>query len=101
MIATTPEIQHEEVRSIIEDLARQGYTIPLPKEVKVVASEDHDGDPAIFLTVIFSKKEDPAELPLKRVSPLIKELRDRILASNGYERPVISRIVRLGDPVAR
>lgn len=101
MSPTIPVFHSEELRSILEDLAKQGHDIPAPKEVTVVASEDHDGDPTLFLTVVFPKKIDPTELPLQRIRPLIETLRERILSDDGYERAVIARIERLGDPVPR
>ena len=46
--------------------------IPAPKEVNVVSGENHDGDPAFFLTVVFAKKEAPAKFPLKKLRPCIE-----------------------------
>jgi len=87
MLATAREITGEEISSILDDLAKRGHSVPAPEDVKVVAAEDHDGDPAIFLTVTFSKKEDPAKLPLRRVSPLVEELRERIKSSDDMPGP--------------
>ena len=101
MLLTVPEITSEEVRSLLKSLAGQGNEIPSPKEVEVIAGEDHDGDPAFFLTVVFPKKEDPRKLPWKKVSPFVEELRKRVFTRGGADRPVIARVVRLGEQTAR
>lgn len=101
MLATIPEITSDEVQSLLGKLAAQGNKIPAPKEVDVAAGEDHDGDPAFFLTVVFAKKEDPTKLPLKKLRPFVEELRNRVFVRGGADRPVIAKVVRLGEEPAR
>ena len=99
MSIPTPEIQVEEVRFILQELAAEGKRIPEPQSVKVEPGEDHDGDPAYFLTVTFGKKHKPEHIPWTRISPLVHRLSRRVFLGAGERYPVISRIRRLSEKI--
>lgn len=101
MIATVPEISQEEVREILRELAAGGVSIPEPQSVKIEAGEDHDGDPAFFMTVTFAKRHKPEDIPWKRISPLVTALRRRVFAKGGETRFVYSDIRRLGEKLPK
>jgi len=101
MTVNVPEFTAEEIQSLLDDLSAKGNEIPQPQDVEVVAAEDHDGEPAYFLTVVFPKKEDPAKLRWKTVSPFVDELRERVFNRGGADRPVIARVIRLAEQRTR
>lgn len=101
MIATVPEITADEVRLILRELAAEGKDIPEPKSVKVEAGEDHEGDPAFFLTVTFGKQHKPESIPWMRISPLVHRLTRKVFLSGGGNYVVIPKIRRLAEKLPR
>ncbi len=101
MLATAPQIAPDEVRRILQDLALEKIYVPEPQSVKVEAGEDHSGNPAIFMTVTFSKRHRPEDIPWGRISPLVTALRRRIFVKDGETRPVISEVRRLAEKLPK
>lgn len=101
MIATIPEITADEVRLILRELAVEGKAIPEPQSVKVEAGEDHEGDPAFFLTVTFGKEHKPESIRWMRISPLVHRLTRKVSLSAGGQYPVISKVRRLAERMPR
>lgn len=101
MNATVPEIKPDEVRLILEELAAEGKNIPEPQAVKVEAGEDHEGDPAYFVTVTYGKEHKPESIPWRRISPLVHRLTRKVFLSGGGDYVVISRIRRLAEKLPR
>ena len=99
MIATIPEISADEVRLILRELAAAGKEIPEPQSVKIEAGEDHEGDPAFFLTVTFGKQHKLESIRWMRISPLVHRLTRKVSLSAGGQYPVISRVRRLAERI--
>ena len=53
MVATTPIVTESEVERIRNDLDAQGWNVPQPQSVKVVATDDYDGSPMLVMTITF------------------------------------------------
>lgn len=101
MNATVPEIEADEVRLILQELATEGKKIPEPKAVTVEAGEDHEGDPAYFVTVTYGKEHKPESIPWRRISPLVHRLTRKVFLSGGGDYVVISRIRRLAEKMPK
>jgi hypothetical protein len=101
VIATTPEITAAEVRIVLQELAAEGRMIPEPQDVKVEAGDDHEGDPAYFLTVTFGKEHKPEGIPWIRISPLIHRLSRKVFLAGGGHYVVIPKIRRLAEKLPR
>jgi hypothetical protein len=101
MNATLPEIETDEVRLILDELAAEGKKIPVPQAVKVEAGEDHEGDPAYFLTITFGKEHKPEKIPWMRISPLVHRLTRKVFLSGGGHYVVIPRVRRLAEKLPK
>lgn len=101
MVTTTPIVTESEVEQIRNDLDAQGWNVPQPQSVKVVATDDYDGSPMLVMTITFPRNEKPENLPWKRINPLVRDLRKLVFFKDGEARPVAVEIRRLGEKFQR
>lgn len=69
-------------------LAERGF--PRPKRVQVSFGEDHMGDAAYFVYLIFPNSTSDSDISWKNISPMITWVRDFVRGEDGYRhRPYV------------
>ena len=79
-----------EINSAIEDVVRRQFDGTIITRVDVQEGEDHDGDSALFVRVIFEGK--PADLNGKRLKSITRFMRARLFEM-GENRFPYTRII--------